>query len=160
MNFLLQMPERSLENVKLIMFLSCWNSSNDSPQPSQLSSSSFQQQRHLGDPVPATSAASGPASVQVCWDSLHSITSALPPSAWSAPAQNCRAPWHLSLRSYLVCKAATTELSALDMPPPCFSTSAGAHHPVWQPLCHLSLSSTILKLLEVLYHGLWNLHVV
>lgn len=39
--------------------------------------------------------------------------------------QNCRAPWHLSLRSYLLCKAATTELSALEMPPPCFSASAG-----------------------------------
>jgi len=107
------------------MFLSCWNSSNDSPQPSQSSSSSFQQHRHLGDPVPATSAASGPASVQVCWDSLHSITSALPASATGlrlpgvlllAVFQNCRAPWHLSLRSYLLCKAATTELSALDMP--------------------------------------------
>lgn len=41
-----------------------------------------------------------------------------PPSAWSAPVfQNCRAPWHLSLRSYLLCKAAIAELSALDILP-------------------------------------------
>lgn len=144
MNFLLQMPEWSLWNVKLIMFLSCRNSSNDSPQPSQSSSSSFQQHRHLGDPIPATSAASGAASVQVCTETA--CTAPPQPSLLLPQASLClEGSCELSLKSVELLDTCHSEVTfsakqqqlnfcLRDAPSVLFSLG-WAHQPVQQPPC-------------------------